>query len=73
MPERSKRGDHEQVRGGDRVVANNRKAFHDYTIGETLEAGLALVGSEIKSVRAGRVNLRDSYVTIRNGEAWLVA
>jgi len=61
----------EQVRG-DRVVATNRKAYHDYHILDTLEAGIALVGSEIKSVRAGRVNLRDSFVLFRNGEAWLV-
>jgi len=60
------------ARGGDRTVATNRKAFHDYSIDETLEAGLVLVGSEIKSIRAGRVNLRDSYVAIRDGEAWLI-
>jgi SsrA-binding protein len=56
----------------DRIVATNRKAYHDYFIDETLEAGLVLVGSEIKSVRAGHVNLRDSYVLIREGEAWLI-
>lgn len=64
--------DKEPVRGGNRLIASNRKAFHDYFIDETLEAGIVLVGSEIKSIRAGRVNLRDSYVTIRNGEAWLI-
>jgi len=58
--------------GPNRTVSRNRKAFHDYTISETLEAGIALHGSEIKSIRAGRVNLRDSYVTFRDGEAWLV-
>jgi len=58
--------------GGNRLIARNRKAFHDYFINETLEAGLVLVGSEIKSIRAGRVNLRDSFVTFRNGEAWLI-
>jgi SsrA-binding protein len=62
----------EPVRGGDRMIASNRKAYHDYFIEDTLEAGLVLQGSEIKSVRAGKVNLRDSYVTIRNDEAWLV-
>ena len=61
----------EKVRGGDRTVAGNRKAFHDYFVEETMEAGLVLRGSEIKSVRAGRVNLRDSYVQIRAGEAWM--
>ncbi len=59
-------------RGGDRLVASNRKAFHDYYIEDTLEAGIVLQGSEIKSIRAGRVNLRDSYVTIRSNEAWLI-
>lgn len=67
-----KSGDRDAVRGGDRVIATNRKAHHDYFIDETLEAGLSLVGSEIKSIRAGRVNLRDSFVLIRDGEAWLV-
>ncbi len=55
-----------------RDLAVNRKAFHDYEIEETLEAGLALVGSEIKSVREGRVNLRESYVKVERGEAWLL-
>lgn len=68
----AKKKDQEPVRGGNRLIASNRKAYHDYFIDETLEAGLVLVGSEIKSIRAGRVNLRDSYVTIRNGEAWLI-
>jgi SsrA-binding protein len=53
-------------------IAANRKALHDYTIEDTYEAGVALTGTEIKSVRAGRVNLRDGYVQIRNGEAWLL-
>lgn len=50
----------------------NRKARHDYLIEETIEAGLVLVGSEIKSVRAGRLNLSESYVRIERGEAWLL-
>jgi len=58
--------------GGDRIVAQNRKGYHDYFITDTLEAGIVLVGSEIKSIRDNQVNLRYSYVTIRNGEAWLV-
>lgn len=65
-------GPSESKRGGDRLIATNRRACHGYFIEETLEAGIALVGSEIKSVRAGRVQLQDSYVTIRDGEAWLV-
>ncbi|MCE5258377.1 MAG: SsrA-binding protein SmpB [Chloroflexi bacterium] len=57
---------------GDRIVAQNRKGYHDYFISDTLEVGIVLVGSEIKSIRDNQVNLRDSYVTIRNGEAWLI-
>ncbi len=53
-------------------IAVNRKAYHDYTIEERFEAGIALQGSEIKSIREGRVSLREGYVVIRNGEAWLV-
>jgi SsrA-binding protein len=53
-------------------IASNRKALHDYSIEDTYEAGVALTGTEIKSVRAGRVNLRDGFVQIRNGEAWLL-
>jgi SsrA-binding protein len=53
-------------------IATNRKAFHDYSILETYEAGIALTGTEIKSVRAGRVNLRDSYAQVKDGELWLL-
>jgi SsrA-binding protein len=56
----------------EKVVAVNRKAYHDYQIEEELEAGIQLTGSEIKSIRAGRVNLRDAYARIENGELWLV-
>ena len=55
-----------------KVIATNRKARHDYIIDDVLEAGLVITGSEIKSIRAGQVNLRDSYAAIRDGEAWLV-
>lgn len=54
------------------TVATNRKARHDYAIEDTLEAGIALTGTEIKSVRAGGVNLQDAYARIEHGEAWLV-
>ncbi|MBN1934878.1 MAG: SsrA-binding protein SmpB [Anaerolineae bacterium] len=54
-----------------KTVASNRKAYHDYTIEDKFEAGIVLIGSEIKSIRAGRVNLRDGYATIENGEVWL--
>jgi len=53
-------------------VASNPKAFHDYFIEDRYEAGIVLTGSEIKSVREGRVNLRDSFVLIKDGEAWLM-
>lgn len=53
------------------TLSINRKARHDYFIEETLEAGLVLRGVEIKSMRAGKINLRDSFVVIRNGEAWV--
>ncbi len=52
-------------------VAVNRRAYHDYFIDEKYEAGVMLTGTEIKSVRNGRANLRDGYVRIDNGEAWL--
>jgi len=55
-----------------RQVATNRKALHDYEVVDTFEAGIALTGTEIKSVRAARVNLRDGFVQIRQGEAWLL-
>ncbi|MFN2156392.1 MAG: SsrA-binding protein SmpB [Anaerolineae bacterium] len=54
-----------------KVVARNRKAYHDYTIEDTFEAGIALIGSEIKSIRAGRANLRDGYAAVENGEVWM--
>ncbi len=53
-------------------IASNRKALHDYFVEDHLEAGIALTGTEIKSVRAARVNLRDGFVLIRNREAWLI-
>jgi SsrA-binding protein len=55
----------------DATVAGNRRAYHDYFIDETMEAGLVLTGTEVKSVRAGRVNLREAYARIENGEAFL--
>lgn len=53
------------------VVAQNKKARHDYDILETYEAGLVLTGTEIKSVRAARITLKDGFAQIKNGEAWL--
>jgi SsrA-binding protein len=57
---------------GERIVTVNRKARHDYEILETYEAGLVLIGSEVKSLRAGRVNLKDSFARVDRGEAYLV-
>jgi SsrA-binding protein len=57
---------------GEQTIALNRKARHDYLIEDTLEAGIVLTGTEIKSVRAHKANLADGYVRIERGEAWLV-
>ncbi len=53
------------------VVATNRKAFHEYHILETFEAGVQLKGSEVKSIREGKASLKQAYILIRKGEAWL--
>ncbi len=55
----------------EKVLASNRAAFHEYHIATTYEAGVALTGTEVKSVMAGRVQLKESYVAVRDGEAWL--
>ena len=54
-----------------KVISINRQAYHDYFVEQTIEAGISLVGTEIKSIREGRVNLRGSYAMARNGELWL--
>jgi SsrA-binding protein len=61
-----------QSEGETKQIATNRKAFHDYFLEDTYEAGIALTGTEIKSVRAARVNLREGFVILRGREAWLV-
>jgi SsrA-binding protein len=58
---------------GGKQIAANRKARHDYEVLETLECGIALVGSEVKSLREGRVQLRDAYARVQDGEMWLHA
>jgi len=55
-----------------KTIAQNKKAFHDYEILDKFEAGMALVGSEVKAIRAGRISLKDSFVEIRDGEAFLL-
>jgi SsrA-binding protein len=58
-------------RKAERIIAENRKALHDYHLLETFEAGMALVGTEVKAVREGRVNLRDSFARIERGEVFV--
>ena len=55
-----------------KIISNNKKVFHDYFIDEKIEAGIELFGTEVKSVRAGTVNLKDSYVSLKTGEAILI-
>lgn len=57
--------------GGIKVIAENRKAFHNYYIEDRIEAGIILTGTEIKSIRNGRVNLKDSYARLDEGEIWV--
>lgn len=59
------------AKGTGKVLAQNKKASHDYFIEETIEAGMVLTGTEIKSIRDARVQLKESYVSIRDGEAWI--
>ena len=59
-------------RPGEKLIADNRKARHDYHLSDFTEAGLVLTGTEVKSMRQGRANLRQAYAEIRDGEAWLV-
>ncbi len=55
----------------EKIVATNRKARHEYFVLESFEAGIALTGTEVKSLRRGNVNLTDGYATVKNGEVWL--
>ena len=64
MPEKSER------EKAQKLLADNRKALHDYEILESFEAGVALLGTEVKSIREGRTNLRDSYARVEGGEVW---
>ncbi len=59
------------AKGAGKVLAQNKKASHDYFIEETIEAGMVLQGTEIKSIRAGKIQLKDSFVQIRNNQAWI--
>ena len=57
---------------GIKIIAENRKAFHDYFIEEKYECGIVLSGTEVKSLRAGKVNLKDSYCQVKNNELWRI-
>ena len=57
---------------GIKLIAENRKAYHDYFIEDRFECGIVLSGTEVKSIRLGKINLRDSYCTVKEGEMWLI-
>jgi SsrA-binding protein len=63
--------DKTQRQKAEKILAENRKAFHDYHILDTYEAGVALMGTEVKAIREGRVNLRDSYARVEGAEVWV--
>ena len=58
--------------GGHKIIAQNKKAYHDYFVDEKYEAGIELFGTEVKSLRAGQVNLKDSYIDVKDGELFVV-
>ncbi|MGH9311665.1 MAG: SsrA-binding protein SmpB, partial [Vicinamibacterales bacterium] len=60
-----------ETASGEKLIADNRKAFHDFHILDTFEAGVVLVGTEVKAIREGRVNLRDSFGRVEAGEVWV--
>jgi SsrA-binding protein len=60
------------MKNGKKIISRNKKAYHNYHILDTYEAGLVLMGSEIKSIRANRISLGDGYAQERNGELWLI-
>jgi SsrA-binding protein len=68
-PQVAEKTEREQAK---RLIAENRKARHDYHVLETWEAGIALLGTEVKAIREGRVNLRDSYARVDHGQIWLL-
>lgn len=68
MPAKTDKSDRQKA---ERIVAENRKAYHDYHLIETFEAGMVLLGTEVKAIREGRVNLRDSYARVEGGEVFV--
>ena len=71
MSAKKAKAEDEKEKESSRPIADNRKAFHDYHILETFEAGIALLGTEVKGIREGRANLRDSFARVEQGEVWL--
>jgi SsrA-binding protein len=71
MAKKSK-GSTQETPSGDRVVTQNRRAFHEYFVEDQIEAGMVLTGTEIKSIREGKITISEAYVRIDNGELWLV-
>ncbi|HYB95017.1 MAG TPA: SsrA-binding protein SmpB [Vicinamibacterales bacterium] len=67
----AKKARDEEKSDANQLIADNRKAFHDYHILETFEAGISLLGTEVKGIREGRANLRDSFARVDGGEVWL--
>ena len=67
----AKKAKEEDEKASSQPIADNRKAFHDYHILETFEAGIALLGTEVKGIREGQANLRDSFARVEGGEVWL--
>ena len=67
----AKKGKPDEEKDDSQLIADNRKAFHDYHILETFEAGIALLGTEVKGIREGRANLRDSFARVEGGEVWM--
>jgi SsrA-binding protein len=72
MSTKKSNAEHAGKKSGHKVIMVNRKAFHDYHIEEQIEAGIQLSGTEIKSIREGKVNIRDAYARVDNGEVWLI-
>jgi SsrA-binding protein len=61
-----------EKKGGIKIIAQNKKAYHEYFVEEKYEAGIALFGTEVKSIRAGAVNLKDAYCSFKNGELFVL-
>jgi SsrA-binding protein len=72
MSEKSRKSSGKPKTDGSRSVSENRKARHKFEILETLECGIALLGSEVKSLRAGRISIEEAYARVRDGEVWLI-